>query len=723
MTTRDITTVSLALCCLFFSAVLATASIGEYTRLDVHPHPQFKKTIIIALKQQNLDLLEEMFWAVSDPTSEHYAQYLTHEKIASLIAPPQSSINTVKKWLLENGALSVELGATRDVMTATFNLVDLEAALDVRFHLYEHHSGRHIARAAELHTVPEAIRDHVDIMHRVYDFPPLMKSRRANSSPDSEPAPSSTDEVSDATNGFLFSRVMSRGNAQEVEVGFTVPCFGSSCNKNVNDVNVTYVYRDQLKFADTTGPVKCAQSSQAGKLSCVFTVVVVPFQFITDLHVAVYFDDASSASGTYPFPVVATAPIVPQTLLERYNINELYRSGTSKFSQCVVEFEQQYYSPSDLTLFFDQMGVDGTETPVTVIGENDASNPGGEANLDIQWMFAIAPKVPMVFWSIKANSTLEIDDILTWAYAIGNMTNPPLVNSLSYGMTARNVDAYLGQGYLKRSDIEFQKLALGGLTIIIADGDNGAGDLGEEPMLTPSCKTNGRGKFNPDWPSQSPYVTAIGSTYLTPVAEPICYFPPSQGGIDCAQSGLPFGEVSISLDNGLFWSTGGGFSDRSPQPSYQADAVKSYLSSKNPEMPPSYMYNAGGRAYPDFSTVGHNLITSLNGEFIPIDGTSASAPIAGGIISLLNTALFYGGMKPLGFINPLFYKIAAEVPESFNDVVVGNNRCSAFTNSPVIENCCEKGFPAVVGFDAVSGLGTPNFEILLREVINAQKKN
>lgn len=43
-----------------------------------------------------------------------------------------------------------------------------------------------------------------------------------------------------------------------------------------------------------------------------------------------------------------------------------------------------------------------------------------EANLDIQWMAAIAPKVEMVFWSIKANSTLEIDDILTWAYAIGS---------------------------------------------------------------------------------------------------------------------------------------------------------------------------------------------------------------------------------------------------------------------------------------------------------------
>jgi len=38
---------------------------------------------------------------------------------------------------------------------------------------------------------------------------------------------------------------------------------------------------------------------------------------------------------------------------------------------------------------------------------------GGEANLDIQWMMAMAPRIDTVFWSIPENSTQEIDDILT----------------------------------------------------------------------------------------------------------------------------------------------------------------------------------------------------------------------------------------------------------------------------------------------------------------------
>ena len=40
---------------------------------------------------------------------------------------------------------------------------------------------------------------------------------------------------------------------------------------------------------------------------------------------------------------------------------------TTNVTQCVVEFEQQYYAPSDLTLYFQQTGLP-TDTPVTVIG-------------------------------------------------------------------------------------------------------------------------------------------------------------------------------------------------------------------------------------------------------------------------------------------------------------------------------------------------------------------
>lgn len=97
-------------------------------------------------------------------------------------------------------------------------------------------------------------------------------------------------------------------------------------------------------------------------------------------------------------------------------------------------------SESDLHLFFQTMGIVGMDTPVTVVGFNNQSNPGVEANLDIQYIMGVARGVPTTVWSIYANSTVEIDDILKWGYQVGNVTNPPLVNSLSYGMTESHVN-------------------------------------------------------------------------------------------------------------------------------------------------------------------------------------------------------------------------------------------------------------------------------------------
>jgi len=39
-----------------------------------------------------------------------------------------------------------------------------------------------------------------------------------------------------------------------------------------------------------------------------------------------------------------------------------------------------------------------------------------------------------------------------------------------------------------------------------------------------------------------------------------------------------------------------------------------------------------------------------------LDGTSASAPIFAGVVTLLNDARLNAGKSPLGFLNPMLYK-------------------------------------------------------------------
>ncbi len=40
----------------------------------------------------------------------------------------------------------------------------------------------------------------------------------------------------------------------------------------------------------------------------------------------------------------------------------------------------------------------------------------------------------------------------------------------------------------------------------------------------------------------------------------------------------------------------------------------------------------------------------------------------------------------------------------FNDITQGDNSCT--------EDCCSMGFPATTGWDAATGLGTPNWSKL-----------
>ena len=182
--------------------------------------------------------------------------------------------------------------------------------------------------------------------------------------------------------------------------------------------------------------------------------------------------------NVYPHYVVSTPQLVTQAVKEFYKIPNGMVVDNPGATQCVAEFEQQYYSPSDLQLFFSYMGLDDYTSKVTLIGPNPSTEPGTEGNLDIQWIMGMAPGAATTYWSNAANSTIEIDHILTWQYAIGNMTNrkyqihynppkhrtqckkkAPLVSSVSYAMTESTANFYLGAGYVERSNQQFQVLA------------------------------------------------------------------------------------------------------------------------------------------------------------------------------------------------------------------------------------------------------------------------
>ena len=93
------------------------------------------------------------------------------------------------------------------------------------------------------------------------------------------------------------------------------------------------------------------------------------------------------------------------------------------------------------------------------------------------------------------------------------------------------------------------------------------------------------------------------------------------------------------------------------------------------------------------STCSNHDVIAYNGALRTVGGTSASSPTFAAVISLVNDALIAKGKSPLGFLNPWIYG-------------GGYKALTDITSGSAI-GCNVSGFPAEIGWDAVTGFGTP----------------
>lgn len=153
------------------------------------------------------------------------------------------------------------------------------------------------------------------------------------------------------------------------------------------------------------------------------------------------------------------------------------------------------------------------------------------------------------------------------------------------------------------------------------------------------------------------------------------------------------------------------------RPAYQDAAVSTYLSTTVGSNF-SGLFNASGRAFPDVATQAVNFRIITAGRDAAVRGTSAAAPTFNGMVALLNTARIQAGMPTMGFLNPFLYSANVSAATAMNDVTTGTSTgCNGLARfngapngSPVVANA---GWTAAVGWDAVTGLGTPDFGKLL----------
>ena len=338
--------------------------------------------------------------------------------------------------------------------------------------------------------------------------------------------------------------------------------------------------------------------------------------------------------------------ITPDYIAIQYNTSH-YTSNNSNNSQAIAGFLGEYFNPSDLEKFQNKFGVP-VKAIAKVVGENDPSSPGAEAELDVEYISATGRNVSTWFVSISEMHGGQ-EGFLTWIVGQVNTTDSPWVHSASYGDDESSIEL----DYLNRVNNEFMKFGVSGRTVLFASGDSGD-----------DCNVFTR-KFRPDWPTSSPYVTSVGGT--------------------------------VSMTE-VWTHGGGGFSNVSPTPDYQKAVVDAYL--KSGKTPPLSDFNSSGRAYPDVSAFSTDYEIVLDGITTLVSGTSCSAPTVAGIVAILNDVRLQKGEKTLGFLNPLLYQTLKG--NGFFDITEGSNKGNPLCN----------GFKAIQGWDPASGWGSPNFGVL-----------
>ncbi|KAF9046284.1 subtilisin-like protein [Panaeolus papilionaceus] len=409
--------------------------------------------------------------------------------------------------------------------------------------------------------------------------------------------------------------------------------------------------------------------------------------------------------------------ITPDCLRALYDIKHK-PIATNKNSYGIVEFTPQAFLAGDLDLFFRNFSPSlvGVRPKAVLIDgavvqtANQSFDFNGESDLDLQYSMSLSAPQPITL--LQTGDLVEGAGFDNWLDAVdasfctfegGDDPNqdgiypdplaggfkgpescgivaPPHTVSVSFLQDEQTVTP----AFANRQCAEYAKLGLMGTTVFHSSGDFGVAgnggiclDANHNPV-DPSVGPGGT-VFNPGFPASCPFVTAVGATQINP--------------------GNTVNDPEGACEQVIF--SGGGFSNIFPMPSYQANAVRSFLKNHPPPFTNGQFNNSGNaRGFPDVAANGANYVIGIDGAFNLVFGTSASSPVVGSIITLVNDARLAIGKKPVGFLNPLLYSPLFR--GAFNDITSGGN-----------QGCGTPGFTATTGWDPVTGVGTPNLTKLI----------
>jgi kumamolisin len=361
--------------------------------------------------------------------------------------------------------------------------------------------------------------------------------------------------------------------------------------------------------------------------------------------------------------------LTPSGLLTTYNVQKLAADGFTGKGATIVFFAFDGFEQADLDTFATTYRLPKF-TPTVVGGKPDEAR--GETTMDLEVAHAVAPDARKVVWN--ARSTVEGDG----GYEkIGQMLSdadrqfPGAVWSFSIGW---GCDRLITEADLAPVRSALRTAHTHGTTAFNASGD----------LAGLECKGGD------DW-SSPPGASDVGLDSVASLPEMV-----DVGGTTLSTDANGVWQAEQAwFDVPLSQGTGGGVSSLFDRPDWQ----RAVMADKDPAR----------RLTPDVAAVA-DPFTGVRIVFDQQDlvggGTSQSAPIWAGLAAVMNQYLLANGGRELGDLNPLLYRIAEGAPlPGFRDITLGGNAVDTATS----------------GYDLVTGLGTPDIDNLVRNLLIMQR--
>ncbi len=412
-----------------------------------------------------------------------------------------------------------------------------------------------------------------------------------------------------------------------------------------------------------------------------------------------------------------THALTPADYAAIYNINPLYKAGINGTGVTIAALCVATILAQDIDDFRTVFGLPANEPQFVVNGTSpdffeyqlEQYGPDVEGTLDVSWAGAIAPNATVKF-IIAADTDTTAGLQLAEEYAVDSNLADVITESFSV------CESDVTKAFAQQLSAVREQAAAQGITYVVSTGDWG-------PYTCYS--TSGTGPVTANALASTPYTVAVGGTEFSSITNTATYWSATNDSktLASALSYLPetvwndsCDAAQCGADNATVEASGGGVSVLFAKPSWQSGVTG--------------IPNDGARDLPDLSLTASpatdpyllcywgscegGAITS--NSFMPVGGTSASAPSFAGVMALVNQKM----KSRQGAVNYILYQLATSqqysscngsntktLPAStciFNDTTAGN---SAIPGEPKYG---EAGalYQAGVGYDLATGLGSPN---------------